>query len=183
MFFSEILLNVICYGGLLCCFVHIIQWNPVLSLCLHSLTKPVNFGSVQQKISVWQMFCNPSQKSNYCNNRHVLWHLDKGVLTYGFEAKGAFNSGLQDTLEMSRDVTKVNKLSVCPAKTQISLGIRPGWSESSLEAQPFCWFCHVAAQIVVKNGSRTFCPADFLFHPADFCFVLQHLSVCLTNAL
>ena len=30
---------------------------------------------------------------------------------------------------------KTNKMSVCPAKTQISLGIRPVWSESSLCAQ------------------------------------------------
>ena len=30
---------------------------------------------------------------------------------------------------------KTNKMSVCPAKTQISLGIHPVWSESSLCAQ------------------------------------------------
>ena len=30
----------------------------------------------------------------------------------------------------------------------IRLGGCPGWSESSLGAQSFCWFCHVAAQIV-----------------------------------
>ena len=30
---------------------------------------------------------------------------------------------------------KTNRMSVCPAKTQISLGIRPVWSESSLCAQ------------------------------------------------
>ena len=36
----------------------------------------------------------------------------------------------------------------CPAKTQISLDIRPGWSESSLGAQSFCWFCHEAAHII-----------------------------------
>ena len=29
---------------------------------------------------------------------------------------------------------KTNKMSVCPAKTQISLGMRPVWSESSLSA-------------------------------------------------
>ena len=29
---------------------------------------------------------------------------------------------------------KINKVSVSPAKTQISLGIRPVWSESSLSA-------------------------------------------------
>ena len=71
---------------------------------------------------------------------------------------------------------KTNKVSVHPAKTQISLGwsesslsawrklgslathwaqantlIRlggcPCWSESSLGAQSLCWFCHVAAHI------------------------------------
>ena len=31
------------------------------------------------------------------------------------------------------------------AKTLISLGGCPGWSESSLGAQPHCWFCHEAA--------------------------------------
>ena len=36
------------------------------------------------------------------------------------------------TYEPPRD--KTNKVSVCPAKTQISLGIRPVWSESLLSA-------------------------------------------------
>ena len=46
---------------------------------------------------------------------------------------------------------KTNKMGVRPAKTQISLktlirlGGCPGWSESSLGAKPFFWFCHVAA--------------------------------------
>ena len=31
------------------------------------------------------------------------------------------------------------------AKTLIRLGGCPGWSESSLGAQSFCWFCHEAA--------------------------------------
>ena len=84
---------------------------------------------------------------------------------------------------------KTNKVSVRPAKTQISLGIcpvwsesrcpvwsesslsawrnlgplathwmhsedsdqteqMPSWSESSLGAHSFCWFCHVAARIL-----------------------------------
>ena len=34
-------------------------------------------------------------------------------------------------------------------KTLIRLGGCPGWSESSLGAQPFCWFCHEAAQMFV----------------------------------
>ena len=36
---------------------------------------------------------------------------------------------------MSRHMTKTNKVAVRPAKTQISLGIRPVWSESLLYAQ------------------------------------------------
>ena len=35
---------------------------------------------------------------------------------------------------MSHDMTKLNKMSVRPAKTQISLGVCPVWSESSLSA-------------------------------------------------
>ena len=57
---------------------------------------------------------------------------------------------------------KTNNVSVRTAKTQISLGIRPVWSESSLSAwrklrplatdwargaQPNCWFCHEADHI------------------------------------
>ena len=33
------------------------------------------------------------------------------------------------------------------AKTLIRLGECPGWSEFSLGAHSFCWFCHVAAQM------------------------------------
>ena len=69
---------------------------------------------------------------------------------------------------MSRDITKPKKW-VCAqrrlrstwasaqlrtqaffmrtAKTLIRLGECPGWSESSLGAHSFCWFCHVSAQI------------------------------------
>ena len=82
---------------------------------------------------------------------------------------------------------KTNKMTVRPAKTQISLGIRPvwsesslsawrklgslathwahsedsdrmggcpGWSESSLGAHSFCWFCHEAAHIVTMIDTR-----------------------------
>ena len=40
------------------------------------------------------------------------------------------------------------------AKTLIRLGWCPGWSESSLGAQSFCWFCHVAAQLLAKQYER-----------------------------
>ena len=38
------------------------------------------------------------------------------------------------------------------AKTLIRLGRCPGWSESSLGAQSFCWFCHVVTQL---SGRKT----------------------------
>ena len=80
---------------------------------------------------------------------------------------------------MSRLMTKPTKWSVHPAKTKISLGILPVWSESSLCAQwvakeqsflsadnedsadaqadlslrwvhkPFCWFWHEVAHMYV----------------------------------
>ena len=86
-------------------------------------------------------------------------------------------------IHMSRIVTKPTQWHVRPAKTQISLGIRPVWSESSLSAwrklgslnaqrrlwsdwadaqadlslrwahMPFCWFCHDAAHIVWMTTS------------------------------
>ena len=49
----------------------------------------------------------------------------------------------------------------------ISLSWCPGWSESSLGVQAFCWFCHVAAHVVCANSIRgLWCagsPEPFLF--------------------
>ena len=91
--------------------------------------------------------------------------------------------------DMSHDMKKNNKMSKCPVKTQISLGITqsdqslccalnaslrtqgffmqtaktlirlgrcPGWSETSLGAHSFCWFCHAAAHIEnIHTSSKT----------------------------
>ena len=68
---------------------------------------------------------------------------------------------------------KTNKMNVHPVKTQISLGIHPVWSASSLCAQwvandprflhadsgdsdqtrhmPFCWFCHEVAHLIFST--------------------------------
>ena len=42
------------------------------------------------------------------------------------------------------------------AKTLIRLGRCPGWSESSLGAQSFCWFCHEAAHFVFNLYYNSF---------------------------
>ena len=50
------------------------------------------------------------------------------------------------------------------AKTLIRLGGCPGWSESSLGAHSFCWFCHVAAHIIIRLNVRhtTACAVSIL---------------------
>ena len=75
---------------------------------------------------------------------------------------------MQQTLFEPRH-DKTNKISVRLEMTQISLGIRPvwsvfavcmkkpwalrcpGWSESSLGAHSFCWFCHVVAHLIPRT--------------------------------
>ena len=83
------------------------------------------------------------------------------------------NRAVNQTMQNEPRHDKTNKVSVSPAKTQISLGIRPIGSESSLSAwrnlgslathwvhsedsdltgrtlgaHSFCWFCHVVAQM------------------------------------
>ena len=47
-------------------------------------------------------------------------------------------------------------------KTLIRLGGCPGWSESSLGAESFCWFCHKAVQILL-----IFCNLDVQKQPLD----------------
>ena len=49
------------------------------------------------------------------------------------------------------------------AKTLIRLGGCPGWSESSLGAHSFCWFCHVVPHLGCCNVAIT---ALFLFKTA-----------------
>ena len=85
-----------------------------------------------------------------------------------------FKDRQTESHKMSHLMTKPTKLHVRPAKTQISLGICPVWSESLLCAQwvakgpsflhvdrehsdqtwslcwahmALCWFCHAAAQM------------------------------------
>ena len=49
------------------------------------------------------------------------------------------------------------------AKTLIRLGGCPGWSESSLGAQPFCWFCHVVAYLVGEQTTKSMVRNSFLW--------------------
>ena len=54
--------------------------------------------------------------------------------------------------------SKGPKLSSCGQRRLIRLGWCPGWSESSLDTQPFCWFCYVVAHlwvhIILTRGDK-----------------------------
>ena len=93
-------------------------------------------------------------------------------------------------------------MAVRPAKTQISLGIRPvwsesslsawrnlgslatywaslggrpGWSESSLGAQSFCWFCHVAAHIKTSVKPVSLIFYDCKMRLSGYCTIKNYL--------
>ena len=64
---------------------------------------------------------------------HHMWLLSSKEKSH-FMRKPVFGAVWPVRTEMSRLMTKPAKWHVCPAKTQISLGIRPVWSVSSLSA-------------------------------------------------
>ena len=63
------------------------------------------------------------------------WLCSQSVREHGFKKCGLFLRPLAKIRNVSHLMTKPTKLPLCPAKTQISLGIRPVWSESSQCAQ------------------------------------------------
>ena len=74
---------------------------------------------------------------------------------------------------MSRIVTKPTKWHVCPAKTQISLGIRPVWSESLQCAQ---WVAKDPSFLQTADSEDS----DMIFcwaHSHFVGFVMRRLSV------
>ena len=84
------------------------------------------------KRGVGMLLSTPTLLGQYlCHNEPVSheWHLSIKILG---KISGSCNIGRWSTYELWHD--KTNKMSVRPAKTQISLGIRPVWSESPLSA-------------------------------------------------
>ena len=67
------------------------------------------------------------------------------------------------------------------AKTLIRLGGCPGWSESSLDAQSFCWFCHVAAHLKTRRQITKY---DKVYQKAFwFAPSMEDLKGLVTSAL
>ena len=67
------------------------------------------------------------------------------------------------------------------AWTPIRLGGCPGWSESSLGANSFCWFCHVVAQIVTAGLEKSTCLLYWLYVLSKF-KLLNFLTVKLNKS-
>ena len=89
------------------------------------------------------------------------------------------NKSAQRKLEPRHD--KINKETVLPAKTQISLGIRPVWSESSLCAQWVvkiqAFFMRTAKTLIRLGGCPGWFESSLGAQPfCCFCRVAAHLS-------
>ena len=90
---------------------------------------------------VWVLTGRKSRRQVF--SRFGSFKLEKMLFKASFELKlnnplifsTVSGSHSLNASEMSRLMTKNNKMNVRPAKTQFSLGIRPCWSESSLCAQ------------------------------------------------
>ena len=67
-------------------------------------------------------------------------------------------------------MTKPTKWHVCPAKTQISLGTQPVWSESSLSTWRKLWSSLSSQQRLIRLGR---CPgwSEFSLGAQSFCWV------------
>ena len=120
-----------------------------ISVCLRLLVllhRIDRWPSVGKVLSYWFSMCCFSLYCLNCLCSFSVWCLGQNV---EFDC-------------MSHDMTKPTKWlctqrrlrSAWAVKTLIRLGGCPGWSESSLCAHSFCWFCHVAARI--STGSLSF---------------------------
>ena len=72
----------------------------------------------------------PTQAAGTIHTKHVI---SPNLVVFYLPVRATDEIASLRIGEPPRD--KTNKMAVCPAKTQISLGIRPVWSESSL----FAW--------------------------------------------
>ena len=86
-----------------------------LTLIKNHVTDDIMLGSCQTRASKLRMF--PGNEREIGNYMHV-----------------AFNDFFMSETAFEPPHNKTSKMSVRPAKTQISLGIRPVWPESSLSA-------------------------------------------------
>ena len=113
-----------------------------------------------------------------CTNSEILHFMEKPIKYRSFEMFWSFDwtEKHSQTMIIWAASRQTNKMACAPsedsdqpgqwvakdssflmrtAKPLIRLGGCPGWSESSLGAHSFCWFCHVVAHIRYPSGKRS----------------------------
>ena len=128
-----------------------------------------------------------SYKTCHCYDLKILvfnldlWKFDS---LYQFDQCCHYKDSLDSYSYLSRLMTKPTKWHVRPAKTQISLGIRPVWSESSLSAwrkigslathwahsEDWSDWADAQADLSLRWAQRSFC---------WFCHEAAHLLQCI----
>ena len=138
-------------------------------------------------LSFWTLRCVQTVKTQICRSSLIrVYTVCHCVCTLWTHSPGTHYSMLKlycsklriiTTIEPPRD--KTNKMTVRPAKTQISLGIHPVWSESSLCAQ---WvakdpsFLHADSEDSDQTGRKP----RLIWVFAGCTFTLLVLSCCGT---
>ena len=64
------------------------------------------------------------------------------------------------------------------AKTLIRLGGCPGWSESSLGAHSFCWFCQVTAHMFLWRTAKNYPSIIIKYTPSVLLYICMEFKVC-----
>ena len=109
-------------------------------------------------IFAWYLKCNASFFVSSLVKHTDIWSEIKRLMTFRPRTL-LITSCSRHKTDMSRLMTKPTKWHVRPAKTQISLGIRPVWSESSLSSWRKAWVlsCPLSTQrrLLVRLGG---CP-------------------------
>ena len=132
--------------------------------CLYCLLRPVypKIEAYCGRLSVFVFFC--IKRAYFClgNDKHVSRDMTKTNKMRVRPAKTPLNLGAaksDQSLRCLHEETLGPQLPIeRTAKTLMRLGGCPDWSESSLSALSFYWFCHVAAHVmgyvrIVQNAN------------------------------
>ena len=145
-----------------------------------SMPRRSNMGFFQQSRT-----CNSKLDNAMWPSFKLIWYFMSVLVICKFhkDLHGQWHGQAQRPHELRHD--KINKVTVRPAKTQISLGIRSVWSESSLCAQ---WvakdpsFLHVDSEDSDQTGRMPRLIWVFAGRTCHFVgFVTRRLSSCLQH--
>ena len=117
--------------------------NSILCLSFWFISARLSFMKIQVKL---YGFCSDKDKwaATWQNQQNECAPSDDSVSVGIAQSDQSLRRALSGKLRP--------KVSSCGQRRLIRLGGCPDWSESSLGAHSFCWFCHVAAQLWAVQG-------------------------------